>query len=63
MVADAMRFHEELRAGAAAHASAYTSHPILARTQPTDTTARIVGGTVEAVRTLRDRPRRRGSER
>jgi hypothetical protein len=53
MVADAMRFHEELRTGAAAHADAYTSHPILARTQPTDTTARIVGGTVEALRTLR----------
>ena len=44
MVADAMRFHEELRAGAAAHAGTYTSHPILARTQPTDTTARITGG-------------------
>ena len=59
MVADAMRFHEELRAGAAEHAGSYTSIPILARTQPTDTTARITGGSVEALRTIRTD---RGSE-
>lgn len=51
-VADAMRFHEELRSGAALHAGAYDSHPILARTQPTDTTARLSGGKVTALRTI-----------
>ncbi|MGH8977299.1 MAG: esterase/lipase family protein [Acidimicrobiia bacterium] len=53
MVEDAMRFHDELRDGAELHASAYDAHPILARTQPTDTTARIVDETVEALRTIR----------
>src|SRR5262245_9500789 len=53
MVADAMRFHDELRDGAARHAAGYDAHPILARTQPTDTTARIVGERVEALRTIR----------
>jgi hypothetical protein len=53
MVEDAMRFHVELRDGAAQHAAAYDSHPILARTQPTDTTARLVGDSVEARRTIR----------
>jgi pimeloyl-ACP methyl ester carboxylesterase len=52
MVDDAMRFHDELRVGAAQHAHAYHSHPILARTQPTDTTARIRNDRVEALRTI-----------
>ena len=54
MVADAMRFHDELRDGAAANAQQYAAHPILARTQPTATTARLVDGTVESIRTIRD---------
>jgi len=54
-LADAMRFHEELRTGATAHGSAYDAHPILARTQPTDTTARIVAGEVQALRTIEGR--------
>ena len=54
MVADAMRFHDELRDGATAHADAYASHPILARTQPTPTTARLADGRVEAIRTIRN---------
>jgi pimeloyl-ACP methyl ester carboxylesterase len=54
MVADAMRFHEELRTGAQANAARYDAHPILARTQPTDTTARVAHGTVEALRTITD---------
>jgi pimeloyl-ACP methyl ester carboxylesterase len=54
-VADAMRFHEELRDGAAKHSAAYASHPILARTQPTDTTARVVHGRVEPLRTIEGR--------
>jgi pimeloyl-ACP methyl ester carboxylesterase len=53
MVADAMGFHEELRTGARQHASAYDSHPILAVTQPTQTTARIVGDQVTTIRTIR----------
>ena len=52
---DAMRFHEELRAGAAAHAAAYEAHPILARTQPTATTAKIVDGNVVTMRTIEGR--------
>jgi pimeloyl-ACP methyl ester carboxylesterase len=51
-VADAMRFHEELRVGARAHGRKYDAHPIIARTQPTDTTARIVDGCVKALRTI-----------
>ncbi len=54
MVADAMRFHEELHAGATAHAQTYAAHPILARTQPTATTARLVDGRVESIRTIRN---------
>jgi pimeloyl-ACP methyl ester carboxylesterase len=54
MVADAMQFHEELRRGAEAHAAAYDAHPILARTQPTDTTARVSNGEVEARRTIKN---------
>ncbi len=51
-VADAMRFHEELRIGAQAHGAKYHAHPIIARTQPTDTTARIADGRVTALRTI-----------
>jgi alpha-beta hydrolase superfamily lysophospholipase len=54
MVADAMRFHDELRDGAAANAQHYAAHPILARTQPTATTARIVDGKIESIRTIRN---------
>ncbi|CAN5690449.1 hypothetical protein BH24ACT5_BH24ACT5_11070 [soil metagenome] len=54
-VADAMRFHEQLRAGAEQHGSAFAVHPLMARTQPTATTARIVDGTVQLVRTIEDR--------
>lgn len=50
---DAMRFHEQLRAAGAV--GAYDSHPIIARTQPTSTTARLVNGRVESVRTIEDR--------
>ena len=39
MVSDAMQFHDELSAGAEAHGTGYAVHPILARTQPTWTTA------------------------
>jgi pimeloyl-ACP methyl ester carboxylesterase len=53
MVADAMRFHDELRDGAAANATTYDAHPILARTQPTFTTARIVDDRAELLRTIR----------
>ena len=52
MIADAMRFHDELRAAAPTTAGLFAAHPIIARTQPTDTTARIVGGRVEALRTI-----------
>jgi pimeloyl-ACP methyl ester carboxylesterase len=54
MVADAMRFHEELRTGAEDNGRRYDAHPILARTQPTGTTARIAQETVEALRTITD---------
>lgn len=54
-VADAMRFHEELRAAAGTHAGAYDAHPIIARTQPTDSTARLIDGRVEALRTINGR--------
>jgi hypothetical protein len=54
-VADAMRFHLELRAGMAANAGSYRSHPILARTQPTSTTARLVDGRIVALRTIEGR--------
>ena len=53
MLADAMRFHEELRDGAASHAYAYDAHPILARTQPTATTGRIRNDEIESIRTIR----------
>jgi pimeloyl-ACP methyl ester carboxylesterase len=52
MVTDAMKFHEELRAAGPGESGVYQSHPVLARTQPTDTTARLVRGKVEALRTI-----------
>lgn len=52
MVADAMDFHEQLRSGAADHAGTFHSHPILARTQPTATTARLAGDEFESIRTI-----------
>ncbi len=52
MVADAMRFHDELSEGAARVGDRYDSHAILARTQPTSTTAKLVGGRVEPLRAL-----------
>lgn len=54
-LADAMRFHDQLRVGAEAHSDAYESHPILARTQPTDTTVRFVDGEVKTLRTIEGR--------
>jgi pimeloyl-ACP methyl ester carboxylesterase len=54
-VADAMRFHEELRSAAALHTTAFDAHPIIARTQPTSSTARLVDGRVEALRTVEGR--------
>ncbi|MEO6571218.1 MAG: hypothetical protein ABIO83_06685 [Ilumatobacteraceae bacterium] len=54
-IADAMRFHDELRAAAATHSAGYDAHPILAQTQPTDTTARIVDNKVETMRTISGR--------
>lgn len=51
-IADAMRFHEELRTGALAHGTKYDVHPVLAKTQPTATTARFVGNKVETMRTF-----------
>ena len=55
MIAEAMRFHDELRTGAEAHGGDFDVHPILARTQPTWTTARISGGHVTLVRTFEGR--------
>jgi hypothetical protein len=55
MIAEAMRFHEELRSGAEDHGGAFDVHPIIARTQPTWTTARISGGHVTLVRTFEGR--------
>jgi len=52
LVADAMRFHEELRAATAGSPLGYDSHPIIARTQPTSTTARLRDDRVETVRTI-----------
>jgi hypothetical protein len=51
-VADAMRFHDELRDAAAATDGRYDCHPIIARTQPTATTARLRGGRIELIRTI-----------
>lgn len=50
MVEDAMAFHEQLRTGAAG--VDFDVHSVLARTQPTDTTARLVDGRVETLRTI-----------
>jgi hypothetical protein len=52
MVADAMRFHDELRDSGAQHGSAYDAHPVLARTQPTWTTATLRGGRIDLRRTI-----------
>lgn len=52
MAADAMRFHEEL--ADAAGSVTFDAHPVLARTQPTATTARLVDGAVEPLLTLGD---------
>lgn len=51
-VADAMRFHDELRDATAGDPLGYDSHPIIARTQPTSTTARLAGGRIETLRTI-----------
>ena len=62
MVADAMRFHDELRDGRRPRTPVRTRrHPILARTQPTDTTARHRGrlGRGDAHDPYRPRRRRR----
>lgn len=50
MTADAMRFHTEL--ADAAGPTTFDAHPVLARTQPTATTARLEGGTVHPLRTI-----------
>lgn len=55
LVADAMRFHEELRTATAGSPLGYDSHPIIARTQPTSTTARLRDGRVETLRTIEGR--------
>lgn len=52
LVADAMRFHDELRDATAGSALGYDSHPIIARTQPTSTTARLRDGRVDTLRTI-----------
>jgi len=52
LVADAMRFHEELRTATAGSPLGYDSHPIIARTQPTSTTARLRNDRVETLRTI-----------
>lgn len=54
-VADAMRFHDQLRAGAEQYGDVFAVHPLLARTQPTATTARLVGGRVQLVPTIENR--------
>jgi pimeloyl-ACP methyl ester carboxylesterase len=51
-LADAMRFHEELRTGMSSFGGSYDSHPIIARTQPTSTSARLVDGRVETLHTI-----------
>ena len=51
MVADAMRFHTDLRdAEASRPASLAATHAIVGTTQPTATTARLAGGRVELTR-------------
>ena len=53
MVADAMRFHDELdRAAAARTPGAYDVHPIVGFRQPTATTARVAGDRIEPVATI-----------
>ena len=53
MVADAMRFHDELdQAAAARQQGAYDLHPIVGFRQPTATTARVAGDRIEPVTTI-----------
>lgn len=52
MVADAMRFHEELDAGGAPPASGWDVHPLLGFRQATATTARLVDGHLEPLTTI-----------
>lgn len=50
MIADAMRFHNDIDAAAATqHATAFDIHPIVGTRQMTSTTARISGNTVEPI--------------
>jgi pimeloyl-ACP methyl ester carboxylesterase len=58
MAADAMRFHTELEEGARRTAGAFDAHPVLARTQPTATTARIADGRVLPLLTLGEEDQR-----
>lgn len=58
MVTDAMAFHDELRDGASRHGGSYDSHPVLARTQPTWTTAALRDRRVELRRTIGGRDER-----
>lgn len=52
MVADGMRFHEQLIEAAAARLGAYDLHPFTGRRQPTATTASVSGATVCPVETI-----------
>ncbi len=53
MVADAMRFHDELdQAAVARPPGAYDLHPIVGFRQPTATTARVAGELIEPVGTI-----------
>ncbi|GAA4287655.1 lipase/acyltransferase domain-containing protein [Georgenia daeguensis] len=52
MTADAMAFHRELEDAARGTAEVVDAHPVLARTQPTATTARLVDGRVEPLLTI-----------
>jgi hypothetical protein len=53
MVADAMRFHDEMDEAAASDSTAaFDFHPIIGYRQTTFTTARISGGVVEPVETI-----------
>jgi hypothetical protein len=52
MTTDAMAFHRELEDAARGTADVVDAHPLLARTQPTATTARLVDGRVRPLLTL-----------
>jgi hypothetical protein len=55
LVADSMRFHDELDQAAAARGQAgYDLHPIVGFRQPTWTTARLSGGRLELAYTIQD---------